>query len=174
MAVTLQRKFLYVDFVDTSGGMTSRRIEMHTDIADEPAAAAAMIAILQGLTTAVISGYRITHEYAEDTTFGYPADAQNEENAVLTLQLDVNQNKSATFAIPAPKPGSTSGIFQANSGEMADYVNWAHTGIADLRAAFMSTGNFYISDGESIDVSGNGSGRRVHRRSRKRSSLRVG
>lgn len=174
MALTSQGFWLEVVFADNGGNQTSRTYQMSSpDYTTAVAEAAAVIALIEAVTNAEVAGWNLAERYVE-TALSLPGSGvQVEDTALVNVRLETGL-KTATTSIPAPKAG----IFMGATEEAADVVD---TGDTDLLAflnefkARANGGSLYISDGENMkNTTPVISGRRVHRRSHRRRSVRVG
>lgn len=173
MAISAGSTYAVVTFLDTAGNTTTRKYEVQVAVADVPAAVAALVALLKLISDCIIIGYKIYQEYNESDVVLPAGNVNIEETALFTGLINNQPMKSATLSVPGPKPGSTTGIFNADTGSDADWVNMAHTSVAAFIDLFEEGGNFYISDGEMFEA-GAENGRRVHRQSHKTRSFRIG
>lgn len=174
MALVSQGWWMEVIFVDNGGNQTSRSYQMQAADATAAAAdAATMLAELGAITNAVIAGYSYAERFAETALTLPGSGVQVEDTALVNLRLTTGL-KTATQSIPAP----VAGIFMGTSEEGADTVDITDADLlafTNLFRASGSGGKFYLSDGENVKATAHViSGRRVHRRSHRRRSLRVG
>lgn len=161
--------FVNLTFMDKARNISTRQLQLNVaDMAAAVAAAATVVAAYTAVTDAEILGYTISRRYGEDSVV-VPTDAEVENTALLTLQLDADPMKSASLSIPAPKES----IFLASSGVNNNYVDLVDAGVQGVLALFHpATGVAYISDGETSSSLKNG--RRVHRRSSRNRTQRIG
>jgi hypothetical protein len=154
---------LVITLVDNGGNETSKSYELQS--ADAAAAAtdsAAIIAALNAVTEAVIKRYSINHVFVENALVLPASGVENQNQAILTVQLASDPTKTGTLVIPAADPD----IFAAASGENANIVD---TGDADVNTyveLFTSTNEAYMSDGELADPGLSFKGVRRHVKSR--------
>lgn len=173
MALSLERVFVNIKLVDKAGDTTTRRYQVDPATVDIPAAAVGLITAIALISDAEVKGYSITSEYAE-TAFALPTEECHiEDNALFVGQIDSNPFKMATLKVPCPKPGLTSGIFMADDGQNANVVKMDATGVGSFCAQFETGGAFYISDGEQWEPDLQW-GRRIHQKSNKKRSYRIG
>jgi hypothetical protein len=137
-----------VSFVDNGGNQVTREYMMKTEIAtyvDAAAAAADMIPLVDALTGAKISQYRVFQVFQE-TAFTLPVDAgvQVEDRATLTFMLAGAGSKKAAINIPAP----VIGVFVASSGPNANVVDTNDAAVMAFADQFLGASNFRLSDGE--------------------------
>jgi len=167
MAFVATNWFMTVTFMDSGRNITTRRLEMQA--VTHGAALTDALTVLTKLTLvtdAEILGYSISQDFNEDTV-AVPANAEIENTALLTMQL-TNPAKSGSFSIPAPQAT----IFLDTTGVNRNYVDLSASQITDILALFASGGQLYTSDGE--NAAGLKNGRRVHRRSSRNRSQRIG
>lgn len=154
-----------ISFVDNGGNTVTREYMMKTEIAtydDAAAAAAAMAPIVDALTGAKISQYRVFQVFQE-TSFSLPVDAgvQVEDRASMTFLLSGAGSKKAAINVPAP----VIGIFMASSGPGANIVDVNDAAVVAFAGQFLGAADFRISDGESTERIL--AGHRTHSRSNK-------
>lgn len=159
MALVAQGYFLVVTFGDSSGDTTQRTYQM--DVATDAAAAAAAAAaipIIDAVTDAVIISYYWYNRFVEDGDI-YPltANTQNENQAILTFALEGSATKTATTSIPA----ASAGIFVGTTGENSKQVDTTDAAVIAFRELFQAAGDFFISDGEKVNVLKKGKRRHV-------------
>lgn len=151
-----------VTFVDNGGNTAVREYMMKSLIATYDAAAtaaAAMIPILDALTSAKIAQYRVFNTFEESAFTLPPSGVQVEDRASLTFLLAGMGNKKANLNLPAPIPG----MFVDISGPNANVVNTTYAPLGDFVDQFIGAGDFRISDGEAaLRIL---SGHRVHSKS---------
>lgn len=162
MALTALTFGMTISFIDNGGNQVTREYMMSTSVAtyvDAAAAAAAMVPLVNALTGATISQYRVFQVF-EESAFVLPGDAgvQNENQASLTFMLAGAGSKKANLNIPAP----IIGIFSASSGPNANIVDINDTDVVAFADQFLGANDFRLSDGEAS--SRLLTGHRVHRR----------
>lgn len=139
---------LVVTLVDNGANETTKTYEMQAaDAATAATDAAAIMAALNGVTDCVIKAYSINHQFVEDALVLPASGVENQNQALLTVQLASDPTKTGTLTIPGAAPG----IFVAASGENANVVD---TGDAQVNAyveLFTTTNEAYMSDGELAD-----------------------
>lgn len=177
MALTSTGYWLNVEFVDNGGNRSSKTFQLRqsaTDPADYVSAlgdATAVVASVVAISDAVVVGYHVSQQFVEDALALPAVGVQIENQALLDFAIDNNPFKSATLTIPAPKIG----IFVGTSGVLADTIDVADAALVTFVNQFKSGGIVYISDGEDADATAPlKSGRRIHRRSNLRRSVRMG
>lgn len=151
-----------VELVDNGGNTTRKTYWLRsTDAAGAATDMTAIIAAITNVTDAVILGYSFGEVFAQDSA-SYPASGVEIENqALIGTSIVGDLLKTATYTIPAPKPG----IFVATSGDGANVVDVADAAVVAYQALFTAAGHAFISDGE--DAAFIGSGKRIHRASRR-------
>lgn len=154
-----------VTFMDGGGNTTTREYEMNSSILtfdDADTAAIAMLIDLGLATDAAIPRYRV-FQNNDEATLTLPATTVQIENcASLTLLIAASGSKKANLNLPAPK----NTLFVSTSpGPQNNIVNLAATPIVNFVAKFLVTGDFTVSDGETVSRSLNG--HRVHKKSNK-------
>lgn len=162
MALTGLNFGMTISFIDNGGNQVTREYMMSTSVAtytDAATAAAGMVPIVNALTGATISQYRVFQVF-EESAFVLPGDAgvQNENQASLTFLLAGAGSKKANLNIPAP----VIGIFSASSGPNANIVDITDLSVVAFADQFLGANDFRLSDGESS--SRILTGHRVHRR----------
>jgi len=109
---------------------------------------ATIVAALNAVSNAVISGYAIRTKMSENA-FAYPAAGiENEDKASISVLLDGLGNKKANVKIPAP----VIGLFTAASGAGANVVDISDPDLLTYLAIFESGNEATLSDGETMDV----------------------
>lgn len=169
--------WLSVTLVDNGGNTSTKSFQMRADATDPAdygvalSSAAAVVASLDAITDAVVAGYQLEQRYVEDALALPAVGVQIENQALLDFAIDGNPFKSATLTVPAP----VIGIFAGASGVLADTVDVADPALVTFVNQFKGGALLYISDGEDADATAPlKSGRRIHRRSNKRRSVRQG
>lgn len=165
MALSGQNFGMTISFVDNGGNQVTREYMMKNTIAtytDAAAAAAAMVPIVDAITGAKISQYRVFQVF-EETAFTLPVDAgvQVEDRATFTFLLEGLGSKKAAVNVPAP----VIGVFMASSGPGANIVDVNDAAVQAFEDQFKAAGDFRISDGEAVTRLL--SGKRTHSRSNK-------
>jgi len=174
MALTSQGFWLEVVFADNGGNQTARTYQMSSPDYDTAIAeAATMLGYIGNVTNAAIAAYYLSERFVE-TALSLPGSGvQVEDTALVNLRLETGL-KTATVSIPAPKAT----IFAASTEEGADTVDPLDADLGFFVNEFKSRangGSLYISDGENIkNTAPIIGGRRVHRRSHRRRSVRIG
>jgi hypothetical protein len=151
-----------VSLMDGGGQITTRSYESDAALyADAVVVAAALVAALDPLTDATITGYGIETVFAEDALAGFPAaTVQNENQALLVYQMEGLPLHRATQSIPAPAIG----IFAGVSGPNSNVVDTADADIVAWRTLFQNGNGFFMSDGEYAEVLESGHRRHVRNR----------
>lgn len=159
---------MYVTLADNGGNTSTLQYALvAADSVAANLAAADVIAALGNVSDGVIVEYGVTAITANDTpTLPGPA-VQVEDKASLTLNLNTVPRKRANMKIPAPKPGSATGIFTAESGGGANVVNTSNAALLTYVGLFQTTGGIAtISDGDTVsDTTPIDRGRRISVRS---------
>lgn len=154
-----------ISFVDNGGNTVTREYMMKNEVAtyaDAAAAAAAMAPIVDALTGAKISQYRVFQVFQE-TAFSLPVDAgvQVEDRATMTFLLSGAGSKKAAINVPAP----VIGVFMSSSGPGANIVDTNDAAVVAFADQFLAASDFRMSDGESTERIL--AGHRTHSRSNK-------
>lgn len=155
MALVSQGWFVTFSFVDNGNNVVTRRYKSRkAAFADVQTDVAAAIPLIQAVTDAVISGYLICEQFAEDNLTFPAAGIENENQALINVQL-AGGVKKATLNIPAPKID----IFQSVAGPGANIVDIVDSDVINFFQMFSNTGSatppddaFFISDGEIADI----------------------
>lgn len=160
MALVLQGRWLVVQLKDTAGDETTRSYQLSaaTDAAAETDAAT-VLAALDAITDAKVSGYGINKRYVENA-FTLPTGAEVENMLQVTMPISGKPNKSGTITVPAP----VDGVFVAASGEGRNQPDFLDTALLAFLDLFTSPATIYVSDGEQL-AGGNYRGKRVHAKS---------
>lgn len=165
MALTSTGWFLNVTLSDTGGNKSVLKYDLTAaDAATAAADAATIIAALDAVTDAAISGYALGEGF-EDSAAVYGL-GEVENVAMISARIDSDEVKWATLRIPAPN----SGIFKAASGPDWNIVDAADVALVAYANLFATGEQCYLSDGEALDspgTAGNLVGKRIHRKSRK-------
>ncbi len=150
-----------VTYIDGGGNTTVREYEMNSGVltfADADTAATAMLIDLQAITDAAITRYRVFQNNDEASLTLPAVTVQIENRASLSLLLAGAGNKKANLNVPAPK----NTIFVSPTpGPQNNVVDVLSTPVANLVARFLVSGEFSISDGETVLRSLDG--HRVHK-----------
>lgn len=152
-----------VSLMDGGGQMTTRSYECSESLyADAVTAAAALLAALDAITDAVITGYQIQTVFSDDALSGFPAvTVQNENQALLIYQMDGLPLHRASQSIPAP----VIGIFSGATGPNSNIIDTADSALMTWRALFLAAGGtFFLSDGETALLLEGGHRRHVRNR----------
>jgi len=105
--------------------------------------ALAIIAVLNAITDAVISTYRVSQKFIEDS-FSLPAAAEIEKKASVVGLISGSSIKTADFNVPAPVVG----IMMGSDGEAYNTVDISDAALLSYAAVFQAAGEATISDGE--------------------------
>lgn len=162
MALVADGFVMTVTLQDTQGDTVTKRYQLRA--ADATAAAADGVIIrgvLAAVTASQIIGYSINENFIENAP-AFPANADNSIKARLSWRKQ--DARPATFDIPAPVVG----IFQAATGPGNNIVDMTDADLLAYAAIFYSTGQAFISDGESLVVGSGLDGQRVSVVKRKR------
>src|ERR1051325_4365818 len=115
MADSFYKYFVNVEFMDSGGNTTTRRLEVDGGIAGVELAGnvSAEIAVLRALTDCNVTRYTIEEVWVNDDQT-YPAgDVNVEEQELVTMKLET-AGKAASFAIPGPKAANFVGTVGPN------------------------------------------------------------
>lgn len=156
MARVLLKYQLNVSFMETSGKTVNRIYEAPVaSYADLDAFAVAVNAALTGflslmspLTESVISSYTISGVYVEDALV-LPADAENQDQALLSAKIVGDPTSSAVLSIPAP----VDAMFVSPTGAGHDVVDTSYAPLLIWLQSFTTAGEWTVSDGEQIVIS---------------------
>lgn len=163
MAFVPGRWFTVINMVDNGNNETSKRFQLNA--ADSAAATVVqtdLLAAWNNVTDLKVVSYYTYQEEVSDVEALPPSGVERENVAILSFEVRDKPNKSASLAIPGPKPG----IFTATSGKGANVINTGNAAVMALRDLFISDPpSVYLSDGESMGTLV--SGKRTHRRSTK-------
>ncbi len=151
-----------ISFMDGGGQITTRSYESDAALyADAVTDAAALIAAVNPLTDATLTGYGIETVFAEDALSGFPAaTVQNENQALLVYQMEGLPLHRATQSIPAPAIG----IFAGVTGPNSNILDTADADIITWRSLFQNGNGFFLSDGEYAEILEGGHRRHVRNR----------
>ena len=147
MALVSDGFWLSVSLVDYGGNQTNKRWKMTAATAAAAVTdAATVLAALDAVTDAVISGYSIDNKFVEDA-LALPATI-NPVSVVAsnTAYIDDEGQKKANFQIPAPNIG----IFVAAIGDGADIVDGTDVAFMAYKALFDTGEQLFISDEETL------------------------
>lgn len=172
--MTLAQKKIFINVVLVDAGGNKATVSLSTDYADMAALAAAdvtgdIVAIVNHLgacTDAVVAGYSVGVQWAEDADFFADAGVEVENLALVVAIIDGEPGKTVTLRIPAP----TDSLFMAATGKGRNKIDPADADLLAYLEHFSSDGELLVSDGELIAdpaVTGNIDGKRIHRGSRK-------
>lgn len=153
-----------VTFLDGGSNTTTREYMMDESVTtfdDAAVAAAAQIVLIEAITDAEISSYRVFQTFNEGTLVIPAITVQIENCASLTVLLTAAGNKKANLNMPAPKIA----LFVATTGTQANIVNTTNAALNSFIDTFKVTGDFTVSDGE--EVARLLDGKRVHKKSSK-------
>jgi len=167
MSIVSAGFYLNVTVSDSEGSNSTLRYDLRAaNFADSLTAASAILSALDAVTDAVIKGYTVGEQYAENA-LTLPANVEVEKRATISAIVDGSlPTKYVNVVIPAPNQG----IFIAATGSGARVVDVNDAAIITYLQLFESGGYAFISDGEDIadpTVTSNWSGRKTHRGSRK-------
>lgn len=147
MAFVVQAFFLSVTLMDYGENETHKRWRMTAGTAAQAVTdAAAVVAALEAVSDAEVTGYVIEQAYVEDA-FALPT-VVNPVSVVasITSLIEGAGSKKANISIPSPNIG----IFQGATGDAADLVDGTDTALQTYLALFQDTGELLISDGETM------------------------
>lgn len=160
MALVSTGYILTVTVIDNGRNRSTLRYQLRSaDFATAVTDSATILAALQDVTQAEITGYQISELFREDAVILPGYGIHVEDKASVTCQLTTGGGKKANFKIPAP----VSGIFQATQDQGANIVDVTDSLLVAYGNIFKSTGQAYISDGEDLDLLI--SGKRIHAKS---------
>jgi len=145
MAFTTTGFFLSVTLMDYGENETHKRWQMTAATAAAAVTdAATVIAALEAVSDAEVTGYVIEQAYVEDA-FALPS-VVNPVSVVasITSLIDGAGSKKANLSIPSPNIG----IFQGATGDAADVVDGTDVALDAYLDLFRDTGELLISDGE--------------------------
>lgn len=164
MALVTNGWWLTVTLRDSGGNPSNLTYDLVAATqANAITAAADIMTRLALVTKSTIAGYSLGERFQENA-FVYPADAENENRAVITALLNGYANKPTTVIIPAP----VDGIFvQPAGGPGYNIVEITNANLISYVDIWRVTGALaQISDGEYIQDSGSIlKGKRTHRQS---------
>jgi hypothetical protein len=149
--------------MDNGGNTTTKSYLLQASDATEALASIEAIrTAMVAVSDSVVLDYGATQRFTNDAVT-FPADGvQIENQAIVEVAILDEPSKTATFTIPAPKIS----VFVGTAGAPANVVDITKTPVINYSNLFKATtGNAFISDGETIDYMK--SGRRIHRKSRK-------
>jgi len=147
MAFVTSGFFLSVTLMDYGENETHKRWKMTAATAATAVTdAATVIAALEAVSDAEVTGYVIEQAYVEDA-FALPSTV-NPVSVVasITALIDGAGSKKANVSIPAPNIG----IFQSATGDGADVVDGSDASLLAYLALFQDTGELLVSDGETL------------------------
>jgi hypothetical protein len=161
MAFVANGFFMSVTLVDNGNNQTVKTYDLQgTDLTEATTNAGTILTNLALVTDATIKGYSIGSKFTNDS-FTFPAAGVHiEDIALISLSITDDPTKSATIAIPAPKPG----CFVATSGAGANVVE-NDAPVTAYWEMFKPSAQAYLSDGETAEIFQ--SGKRIHRGSRR-------
>lgn len=154
MALVAAGYRMYVTVADNGGNTSTLQYALvAADAITADADAVTIVAALNAVSDAVVIEYGVTAITAENAPVLPGPVVQVEDKASITVNLDTVPRKKANLKIPAPKPGSTTGIFTADSGGGANVVNISNAAL-NTYVDIWKTGTALatISDGDSISA----------------------
>lgn len=154
MALALNKYKLVVTFTESSGDTVQRTYEADSGAFADIGAflteintpVTGFLAQLDALTDAVISAYQPSAVFVEGALV-LPVGVENQNQALLSAKIDGDPTDSATLSIPAP----VSDMFLNTIGEGRNVVNITYAPLAAFMQNF-STGGWFLSDGEHIEI----------------------
>lgn len=157
-----------VSLVDAGGNKADMKYTMTSaTMADALSDAANIVAALDALTDAVVTGYSVSDVWEDSAANFASAGVQVENVALISARIDSSQEKYTTLRIPAP----VAGLFQATTGKKSNVVLTTYAAlITYLSLCSGATPVFTVSDGEKLadpTNQANLEGKRIHRGSRK-------
>jgi hypothetical protein len=162
MALVSDGYELSVNLKDNGSNVSTKRYYLTSaTFAEAVTDTATILAALNAVTDAHISGYRLAEKYIEDA-YSAPGSGVNVENIAEVVGLISGESdKYARFEIPAPEAG----IFVAASGKGANTVDIGDANVLAYAALFQTDGECTLSDGEVLGTLT--AGKRIHRKSTK-------
>ena len=162
MALVSDGYELSVTLKDNGNNRSDKRYYLTSaDFAEATTDAATIIAALNAVTDAHISGYRLAQKFIEDAYSAPGGGVQVENVAEVVGLISGESDKYARFEIPAPEAG----VFVAASGKGSNIVDLGDTALLAYAALFQTGGEATLSDGEVLGALT--SGKRIHRKSTK-------
>jgi hypothetical protein len=157
-----------VTLVDAGGNKSEMKFTMTSaTMADALSDAQTIVAALNPLTDAVITGYAVSDVWEDSAVQFAAGGVQVEEIALISARIDTAQEKYAILRIPAP----VAGLFQATTGKKSNVVLTTYAAlITYLSLCSGATPVFTVSEGEKLadpTNQANLEGKRIHRGSRK-------
>lgn len=168
MALASLGYFANITLVDSGGNKSTMRYDLSSvDLTTAAVDAATLASRLGAITDAVVLSYSVGEKFEEDTTFYAAAGVHVEDVALLSCKIDDPEIKYVSLRVPAPVVG----IFQQATGPNSNLVDPTDADLQTYLGSFATTGGIAtVSDGETLEdpsVSGNVTGKRIHRGSRK-------
>jgi hypothetical protein len=149
---------LSVTLVDTGASNSIMTYQLRaSDFATATIDATIIIEALDAITMGVISGYRLSEAFANDS-FAYPEGVFGTTKASLTVAQSPT-GKKANIQISAP----VSEIFTSPSGPGAKIVNINHPLVVAYTDLFKSTGQAFLGNGK--DLGRVDKGKKTHKKS---------
>lgn len=149
MALTTEGFELSISVADNGANVSTLSWKANTAVVTDFASAqtqrAALVTDLDAITNGIIIGTRLTEVQYEDTIVYPAAGIENEDKASISYLIQ-GTNKVGNLKVPAPVIGA----FVNTTGPSANVVNIAATVVTDYAANFMTTGGWFVSDGESL------------------------
>lgn len=184
MALVTTGLFMRVTLADAGGNRSTLNFQLNPATADfvdlstmggAPALArvADIVAKLQVVSAARVISYSIGEGFTEDTNLFGAAGSEVEKIASIVAPIDGALNKKGNVRIPSPADGIFVGDGvpgpEKNNVDVtdADLLAWMQRFQASISNVDPYTGDFLISDGESLQdvTSGNIKGKQIHRAS---------
>lgn len=158
MALAHQKFEVTVTFRDSGVDPTNKTYELRgANMTEALANAAAFVPVIAAASDAAVDGYRVSEVFAESAPAAIAGDTvRNSNQAVISVQLSTSPLKRGTIVVPAPK----NALFTAVTGVGSDVVANNAALVTGLVDEFKSTGNVFLSDGESASDTPNISGYR--------------
>lgn len=148
MAIDLFKWELVVSIADNSGKTVNRTYNISSEIAEDYDAFITLVddlvTKLNAMTSGLITSYRATGVYIEDTITLPASGVENENQAFFSGKIQGDPTDSATQSIPAADPA----IFVATSGPGANVVDMADAAVVAWIGLFDGAPGWTISDGE--------------------------
>lgn len=141
-----------ITIIDKGSNITTKTLGVRgADFDEATTNALAYRVALTNVMASVITGFRVSEVYAEDTLVLPTGDtAINSMQAILSGLIEGDPLKRATWTIPGPLPL----VFNSTTaGENYDIVNPANSFVLALTNQYKAAGSVFISDGEDLAAS---------------------
>lgn len=146
MADSFYKYFVNMQFMDSGGNKTRRRVEVNggLDGVDLATNVNTIVTKMRALTDCNLTQYGIESVWINDDLTYPSGDVNVEEQETVTMHLNSGP-KAASFDIPGPKAANFVGTSGPNKNIGKDTT---YTPMSDLIGLFNSGGPAFISDGE--------------------------